>query len=166
MKKLFIPIVFLFVFCSSVFAENTIVPIDINIQYKKEMEKIINNEYPQIIENIDNLIIRSNFLYKKIKLNGFNLEDYINLILISEVSIPASELDLCANLLKITQEKYLGIKYQQIETDNPTPILDKLYPYFKDNNVNFDKLTKIMFYEKKSIKIVEKYIKEVEKLRQ
>lgn len=166
MKKIFIVFVFLFLFCSFAFAENNTIPIDMNKQYKKEMEQIINSEYPRTIKNIKNLVERSNYLYNKIKLKGFNLEDYINLILISETSIPASDLYLYVKLLTITQEKYLGIKYQQIETDDSTAIFDKLYPYFKANNVNIHKLTKIVHYEKKNIETVEKYIKEIEELRQ
>lgn len=101
----------------------------------------------------------------KIIQNGFNIDDYINLTLIAEVCIPAADLDLYAHLIKVTQEKYLGLKYKPIGTDTPNPMYEYLYPYMKDNNVNENKLTKIILYESKQIKVVEKYIKQVEKYR-
>ena len=68
-------------------------------------------------------------------------------------------------MLKVTQEKYLGMEYKPIGTDSVNPIDDILSPYFRDNNVNRRKLTKILLYENKKIKVVEEYIKQVEKLR-
>ena len=59
----------------------------------------------------------------------------------------------------------MGIKYEPIGTDSVNPINDILSPYFSDNNVNRDKLNKIILYENKKIKVVEKYIKQVEKYR-
>lgn len=67
--------------------------------------------------------------------------------------------------MKVTQEKYLGLKYEPIGTDTPNPLYEYLYPYMKDNNINETKLTKIIIYESKQIKVVEKYIKQVEKYR-
>ena len=67
--------------------------------------------------------------------------------------------------MNVTQEKYLGLKYEPIGTDTPNSMYEYLYPYMKDNNVNENKLTKIILYESKQIKVVEKYIKQVEKYR-
>ncbi len=165
MKKIFLVLFLLFVICNSSFAEYKPIPKNLSKQYKKEMEYIIGVEYPNAIKNVDENVKDAKNLRNKILQNGFNLEDYINLTLISEVCIPAADLDLYAELMKVTQEKYLGIKYEPIGTDNTNPIYEYLYPYIRDNNVNENKLTKIILYENKQIKIIEKYIKQVEKLR-
>lgn len=68
-------------------------------------------------------------------------------------------------MLKVTKEKYLNETYTPIGTDSVNPIDDILSPYFIDNKVNRSKLTKILLYENKQIKVVEEYIKQVEKLR-
>ena len=66
--------------------------------------------------------------------------------------------------MRITQEKYLGIKYLPLGTDSVVPMEDFLTPYFKDNNVNSKKLQCIIKYEKKKIKILEKYLKKVQQI--
>ncbi len=82
----------------------------------------------------------------------------MNIVLISEICIPASAIDLYAKLLEVTQEKYLGMKYEPIGTDCINPIYDILSPYFDDNNIDKTKLTKIARYEEVQIKIIEKYL--------
>lgn len=153
------------IFYIPAFAEYKPFPETLSTRYKKEMEQIIDNEYPQVIKNIDNLVLEAKNLHDRIIQNGFKLEDYINLTLIAEVCIPAADLDLYAHLMKVTQEKYVGIKYQPIGTDSTNPIDEYLYPYMENNNVNRKKLIKIINYENKQILIIEKYINEVEKLR-
>lgn len=165
MKKLFITLLLLLTVCTPAFAEYKPIPLNMSKQYKTEIEHIIDSEYDQIIKKIDNLVFESKNLHDKIIQNGFNINDYINLTLILEVCIPAADLDLYAHLMKVTQEKYLGLKYDPISTDTPNPMYEYLYPYMKDNNVNESKLTKIILYESKQIKAVKKYIKQVEKYR-
>ena len=165
MKKLFITLLLLLTVCIPAFAEYKPIPLNMSKQYKTEIEHIIDSEYDQIIKKIDNLVFESKNLHDKIIQNGFNIDDYINLTLISEVCIPAADLDLYTHLMKVTQEKYLGLKYNPIGTDTPNPMYEYLYPYMKDNNVNESKLTKIILYESKQIKVVKKYIKQVEKYR-
>lgn len=165
MKKTFITLLILLIVCMPTFAEYKPIPLNMSKQYKTEIEHIIDREYEQIIKKIDNLVLESKNLHDKIIQNGFNIDDYINLTLISEVCIPAADLDLYEHLMKVTQEKYLGLKYEPIGTDTSNPIYEYLYPYIKDNNINENKLTKIIFYESKQIKVVEKYIKQVEKYR-
>lgn len=165
MKKLFITLLLLLTVCTPAFAEYKPIPLNMSKQYKTEIEHIIDSEYDQIIKKIDNLVFESKNLHDKIIQNGFNINDYINLTLISEVCIPAADLDFYAHLMKVTQEKYLGLKYDPLGTDTPNPMYEYLYPYMKDNNVNESKLTKIILYESKQIKAVKKYIKQVEKYR-
>ncbi len=165
MRKIFITLWFLFTVCIPTFAGYNPIPLNMSKQYKTEMEQIIDKEYPQVIKNIDNLVLEIKNLHDKILQNGFNFEDYYNMKLIIEICIPAADLDLYAHLMKVTQEKYLGLKYKPVGTDTPNPMYEYLYPYMKDNNINENKLTKIILYESKQIKVGEKYIKQVEKLR-
>ena len=165
MKKFIITLLSLLFFCVPAMAEYKPIPENLSKQYKTEMEQIIDEEYPIVIKKIDNEVKDAKRIRDKILESGFNIEDYINLSLIPETCIPYSDLDLYGKMLKVTQEKYLGMEYKPIGTDSVNPIDDILSPYFRDNNVNRSKLTKILLYENKKIKIVEEYIKQVEKLR-
>ena len=165
MKKIILILCIIFQLVIPVYAEYKPIPETLSKQYKKEMEQIIDEEYPIVIKKIDNEVKDAKRIRDKILESGFNIEDYINLSLIPETCIPSSDLDLYGKMLKVTQEKYLGMEYKPIGTDSVNPLDDILSPYFRDNNVNRSKLTKILLYENKKIKIVEEYIKQVEKLR-
>lgn len=165
MKKFIITLLSLLFFCVPAIAEYKPIPENLSKQYKTEIEQIIDEEYPIVIKKIDNEVKDAKRIRDKILESGFNIEDYINLSLIPETCIPSSDLDLYGKMLKVTKEKYLNETYTPIGTDSVNPIDDILSPYFRDNNVNRSKLTKILLYENKKIKIVEEYIKQVEKLR-
>lgn len=165
MKKFIITLLSLLFFCVPAMAEYKPIPENLSKQYKTEMEQIIDEEYPIVIKKIDNEVKDAKRIRDKILKNGFNIDDYITLSLIPDTCIPSADLDLYGKMLKVTQEKYLGMEYKPISTDSVNPIDDILSPYFRDNNVNRSKLNKILLYENKKIKIVEEYIKQVEKLR-
>ncbi len=165
MKKFIITLLSLLFFCVPAMAEYKPIPENLSKQYKTEMEQIIDEEYPIVIKKIDNEVKDAKRIRDKILEIGFNIEDYITLSLIPETCIPSSDLDLYGKMLKVTKEKYLNETYTPIGTDSVNPIDDILSPYFIDNKVNRSKLTKILLYENKQIKVVEEYIKQVEKLR-
>lgn len=165
MKKIILIICLIFQFFIPVYADYKPIPESLSEQYKTEMEQIINEEYPHVIKKIDDEIKYAKSLRDKILKTGFNLDDYITLSLIPDTCIPSADLDLYGKMLKITKEKYLDMEYIPMGTDSVNPIDEILTPYFRDNNVNRNKLEKIIIYEDKKIEIVEKYIKEVEKLR-
>ncbi len=165
MKKFIITLLSLLFFCVPAMAEYKPIPENLSKQYKTEMEQIIDEEYPIVIKKIDNEVKDAKRIRDKILEIGFNIEDYITLSLIPETCIPSSDLDLYGKMLKVTKEKYLNETYTPIGTDSVNPIDDILSAYFIDNKVNRSKLTKILFYENKQIKVVEEYIKQVEKLR-
>lgn len=164
MKKVFL-IFLLLIFSRTAFAESELIPKNKQIQYKKEIEFIINNEYPYIINNINDSVKDAKKIRNRILKFGFNTDDYVVLSLIPESRIASADLDLYVKLIKITKEKYMGIKYESLCTDNVNTFDEILFPYFKENNVNTKKLTKIITYENKKIKVVEKYIRQVERLR-
>lgn len=165
MKKFIITLLSLLFFCVPAMAEYKPIPENLSKQYKTEMEQILDEEYPIVIKKIDNEVKDAKRIRDKILEIGFNIEDYITLSLIPETCIPSSDLDLYGKMLKVTKEKYLNETYTPIGTDSVNPIDDILSAYFIDNKVNRSKLTKILLYENKQIKVVEEYIKQVEKLR-
>ena len=120
-EKIVVLFLFLFLFFSlPCFAEYKPIPKELSVQYKADMEQIINKEYPNIIKNVDKCVNHAEKLYNKVIKYGYfsnNQMDVINLSLISEHVIFASDLDLYAKLMKVTQEKYLGIKYEPLGVD-------------------------------------------------
>ena len=164
MKKLLV--VFLIIFFSVLpcFAQYKPIPKELSSQYKAEMEQIIDNGYPIAIKNVDEYFLEANKYYQEILKGGYNYINHVNIVNLSEICIPAAELELYADLMKVTQEKYLNITYKGIGTDNINPFYDYLYPYFSANNVNTEKLKAITKYEKEKIQILKTYIEEIEKL--
>lgn len=130
MKKLFLLICFIFL-CLPVFAEYKPIPKELSKQYRVEMEQIIDNGYPQAISYI-------NDYYNEVLKTSF----------IPEVSIYDANLFIYADMMKVTQEKYLKTKYKPCGTDNSVSAAEFLTPYFKDNNVNIEKLIEIDKYAK------------------
>ena len=70
-------------FCIPTFAEYKPIPANLSKQYKKEMEHIIDVEYPNTIKNADNYLKEAKTLRNKILKHGFNTDEYMNIVLIS-----------------------------------------------------------------------------------
>ena len=165
MKNFIFIVMLSILFVLPVQAHDRTISQNLSLQYKQEIESIIDKEYPKVIKDIDNLVKEAKSYYINMKKNGFNIDDYDNLTLIAEICVPAADLNLFSELMKITQEKYLNEKYTPIGTDSTNPYWDFLYPYFKNNNVDTAKINKITIYENSKIKEIEKYIKRIEKLK-
>ena len=177
MKKLLIASCLILSFCllfillkpNKYIEQNNPIPKHLSTQYKTEIEKIIDMEYPLVIKKIDNLAKDAEELKNKlpnnkvVKNNNFQ-QEYTNLCLIAEICIPATDLDLYAKIMQITQEKYLNIEYKPFATDNPSAFKDYLHPYFINNNVNQNKLESISKYANKKISVIEKYCTEIGKM--
>lgn len=140
MKKLFLLICFLFL-CLPVFADYKPIPKDLSKQYRTEMESIINREYPQVINNIDEY-------YKEVKKTGFE----------PEISIYDLSLFMYVDMMKVTKEKYLGEKYNPYSSDTVIPAADFLAPYFRDNQVNIEKIIYINNHAKTKDKQIQKLV--------
>ena len=128
------------------------IPETLSKQYKAEMERILDEQYPQVIKKIDNEVKYAKSLRNKIFYNGYNIDDSINLVLTQEVVLPAADMQLYDKLMKITQEKYLGIKLVPIGTDSTIPMETFLHTYFIDNDVDQTKLIEIIHYMYKKTK--------------
>lgn len=163
MKRIFILLLFIFL-CLPVFAEYKPIPKELSKQYKAEMESIIDKGYPKAIEDINEYTKEAFQYYNQILLNGYDLQSHTNIIGLCEIALPAAEIDLYADMVKITQEKYLNMRYEPFGTDSTYPLSVYLYPYFQDNHVNTKQLTDIAKYENKKIEIVEGYLDKIQKL--
>lgn len=140
MKKLFLLICFLFL-CLPVFAEYKPIPKELSKQYRAEMETIINREYPKVINDIDKY-------YNEVKKTGFE----------PEISIYDLSLFMYDDMMKVTKEKYLGEKYNPYSSDTVIPAADFLAPYFRDNQVNIEKIIYINNYAKTKDKQIQKLV--------
>ena len=159
MNKIFIVILSPFLYCMPAFAEYIPIPQNLSKQYKAEMEQIIDEEYPKIIKNINDYVnyVKSN--YDKIKKTNYPTDCY----LLPEVSIYDLDISLYSKFIKTTQEKYLGIKYEQIGTDDSSSLQTYIYPYLVDNNINIKKLKKLGSYAKKKHSIINNYDQKAKK---
>ena len=100
----------------------------------------VDKNYPIIINDI-------NEYYNNVEKTGYE----------PEISIFDLDLFLYADMMKVTQEKYLGVKYKPYGTDCSIPAGEFLKPYFKDNKVNTQKLVNIKNYAKNKDKMIDKY---------
>ena len=140
------------------------IPANLRTKYKAEIEQIINEEFPNVIKNVNKSVNDAKNIHDKILKNGYNEDDFLNLNLISEVELIGTDLQLYSKLMQITQEKYLKIKYQPIPTDNSNPLYDYLYPYFQNNNIDTSKLEELNIYiNKQQAKIIKNYIEDIYK---
>ncbi len=155
-------------FALSAFAEYKPIPKHLSKQYKADMERIIDEEYPKIINKIDIDMKQATNYYNRILKYGYysdNQTNVYNLYFMYEIVIPNSDIHLYNKLFNITCKKYLKMNNQTIATDYSGTFANFLEPYFNDNKVNIKKLIDIIDYEKKQNEIVKKYIKQAEKLR-
>ena len=163
MKKLFALFIIFILVCLPTWAEHKPIPKELSKQYKEEIEQLIDKKYYETINNIDEYYNIATEYYNDFLSNGYNIEKHISMVNLAEITLPAADLELYSELTKLTQEKYLGIKYLPIGTDTILPFNEFLYPYFKENKVNTRKLTSIAKYENKKIKLVEKYLRVIQK---
>ncbi len=148
-------------FALSAFAEYKPIPKHLSKQYKADMERIIDEEYPKAIKEIDKYFNDVEKGYNKLKIK-YDRELYWSFI--PEVPIYEMDLFLYVKLMKVTQEKYLHEKYVPFGTDNSNSSGEFLYRYFKDNNVNTYKLQQISQYAMSKDKMIQKYSDEIDKL--
>lgn len=113
-------------------------------KYKTEIEKIINDEYPKSIQEIDKVFEdfekETNPYLKK------NIIDYG----ISEVVFYFYQ-----KLLHKTNE-YTNLNLEELETDWEGDLMIMLYPYLKNNKVNMRKINAFNNYADKKREELEK----------
>ena len=159
MKKIFCLIsIFVLFLTLPVFAEYKPIPKELSKQYKAEMEQIMYDEYPNIVESIDNYFIEGKKDYENIMKKGFDSDKFGNLQSIAYSSLGSYEAYLYFKLMQITQEKFLKLNFEPFPTDEIAPYYEYLLPYFSDNNVNINLLNTIAKYRNKKYLKLERYI--------
>lgn len=162
MKKLLVLFCMLTFSVIPVLAEYKPIPVHLSKQYKAEMESIIDEEYPTIIKDIDDLVKEAKLLHDKLLKYGYNFEDYNNLQLSSEIAIWGFDGALDTKLIKFTQNKYFNYHYEPVTIDDFYTYRDYLYRNFKENNVDTKKIKEIIKYESSQNKIIEEYIRHIQ----
>ena len=148
--------------CCGVLAEYKPIPEHLCSQYKQEMEQIIDEEYPKVIDKIDKYVEEAKNYKVKIKRGGCIPQEYANMGLIAEICIESADTKTYRKLLNVSEEKYLHIKHTIRPSSDAYFLAGTLATYFKQCNVSSAKLMIIMQYMKNKVEVVEKYVKEVE----
>ena len=164
MKKLILLLLSLLIIGLPCFAEYKPIPKELSKQYKKEMESIIDRNYPIVIKKIDALEIEALNYYEKMQENGYDIGLHVSMVNIAELRIQSADIELYSELTKITKEKYLGQAFLPQNTDSVIPLEDFLFPYLKNNKVNVQKLKFIIEYQKNKSILIQEYLKKIQKL--
>jgi hypothetical protein len=152
------------VFSLPAFADYKPIPKELSKQYKKEIENTIKTYSNSIYDAIDNDIIQATKYFNILIHNEYDIGTHVLLVNIAELRIPSEDMDLYHKLMEITIKKYLGEKYIPIPTDSTYPAEEFILPYLKDNKINMSRLNAICRYQNKKIKLVEKYLRIVQKM--
>ncbi len=139
------------------------IPIEKSNQYKIEIEQIINKEVPKYKKDIDNVVVEAKQLHDKLIKDGYNFEDYHNLLLMSEIVIFGFVEELDTKLITFTQKNYFQNIYKPETIDDFYTYRNYLYRNFKENNINTKKITELLNYQSLKNKTIEKYIKHIQK---
>lgn len=154
MKK-FVLLVVLIFFCMPVMAEYKPIPAHLSEQYKKEITKEIDKKYWYTKWQIYKIEWDAKSTCKKLLKNEITDNEYfaenIDMIIDSPLFF------LYKDLTKITR-KYVTITNEtQFATDYSGTLYAFLEPYFKDNNINIDKLINLAVLTNKKHKQIMKY---------
>ena len=153
MKKIFL-IFLLLIFNQTAFAEYKPIPKNFSSQYKTEITKIIDKEYPNAIKKTKQTRCKAHKMYLKVIKDKKLYIDYATSNF--DIIISTGEFSLLSKIIDIT-DKYVKIKDEEaLATDYNGAILDFLNPYFVDNNINTEKLDKLgLFINKKRLEIIQ-----------
>ena len=140
----------LLISCLPVFAEYKPIPKNFSSQYKTEITKIIDEEYPIAIKKTKQIRCKAHKMYLKVLKNK---KLYMKYALSNfDIIISIGESDLLSKIIYIT-DKYVKIKDEEaLATDYNGAVLDFLNPYFADNNINTEKLDKLGLFINKNYK--------------
>ena len=158
MKKLIILIFIVFLQIPA-FADYKPIPMDLSVQYKTEVTKIIDKQYPIAVRKTKQISREAHKLYLKVLKNKDLYMDYATNNF--DMIIDIGEFHLLSKIVDVT-DKYVSIKNDDaIATDYNGAIIDFLNPYFKDNQIKTQKLDNLRILINKEYK---KIIQEQEHL--
>jgi len=163
MKKVFLLFCIL-IFALPCFASYKPIPPEKQVQYKTEIEQIINKETPLAKKRIDKEMKYAAKLYKKIvnnKLSTYSIE-YTNMTLTEEIVIPFEAAIVYSKLIEATSKYTTGIQ-TEFHTDDYTPLEDEITPYLKDNKIDITKIIELKRYIYDNCSIIESYADKIRK---
>ena len=122
-------------------------------QYKIEITKIIDKEYPIAIKKTKQTRCEAHKMYLNVLKDKRLYMDYA--VSNFDIIISTGEFDLLSKIIDVT-DKYVKIENEEaLATDYNGAILDFLNPYFIDNNINTKKLDNLgVFVNKKHKEIL------------
>lgn len=141
-------IILLVLICINVpaFSDYHTFPKDLSLQYKSEIEDIINKEIPLTKHSIKNVLNEA-----KREKNDYNRQ------LIIEQGIAINLFEFYKKLINAT-EKYVPINEYLPASDWYGELKKNLDPYLKNNNINVKKINKLLKYaEQKQYQLEKKY---------
>ena len=162
MKKLLLIFLTFFFFCFPAFAEYKPIPSNLSKQYRDEITKIINKQYPVAMRETKQIRLKSHKMYLKVLKNKKHYMDYVTNNF--DMIINLGEFKLLSKIIAAT-DKYVEIKNDDaLATDYNGALLDFLNPYFKDNEINSDKLDKLgnfVYVKQKEIEQEQLYLHQI-----
>ena len=123
--------------------------------YKLEIEKTITYEIPKTKKLIDKEVSNALKTYKKYlkdKNREKKIDEYVFIMQDYQRGIESCEVIFLSKLIDVTA-KYINIENKVPATDYAGTLFVFLQPYFKENNINYEKYTELSEYV--SIKISE-----------
>ena len=150
MKKIVL-MIFIILAITTVFTKYNFVSNNLNKQYKIEIEKTIRNEIPKARVCVDKNSAKSKEFFIKSRKDKKDFEKYLFLAENYRREIEVCEMDLISKLLDIT-DKYKHTEALEPPTDFIGLLLDFLYPYFDEANIDYDDFKEFNSYTAKKIK--------------
>jgi hypothetical protein len=154
MKKLVLFILLFLVISCPAFAEYKPIPKELSIQYKNEVNKLLNKKYNSTIKEINKISKNAERMYIKALKNKDLYMDFATKNYDTNIFIPV--FDMLSDIITITQ-KYTNSKLDVPATDSYVALYEFLLPYFIDNEICMDKINNIQELSVEKYKIIEEY---------
>lgn len=165
MKK-FISFLFCILFLSlSAFAEYKPIPQNLSKQYKADIERIIDEEYPKALKQVDKIYNEAYKKYLKVLHNPKNIDIYMDFATCNyDTAVDTPAFNLFDKLIDITN-KYISFnKYEIPPVDYSGALYDFMEPYFKDNYIDTSKIDSLAKYSNNYYHKIETYYNNAHKV--
>lgn len=160
MRKLIIAFC-LILFVLPCFAEYKPIPKNLSAQYKAEITKTIDKEYPKVVKEADKEFLQAQNIYNQCKLKTYK-NDCFNDLDLQMVYIDNIESNFYMSLINKTDE-FIKIKQNIPLTDFSGELYTFILPYLENNNIDLTSIDKLSKHLYKNTKNIENYIKRLSK---
>lgn len=157
MKKILV-VIYLILFALPCFAEYKPIPKNLSAQYKAEITKTIDKEYPKAIKQVDKIHNEAYQKYLKVLENPKDMDVYMDFATNNyDSAIDTPEFYLFKKLINITNKYILLNKDEIPPVDYSGALYDFMEPYFKDNNIDTSKIDDLAKYSNQCYHEIEEY---------